>query len=453
MERLKAIFYATAISACVSPIAVAFNIDFEGCRHKVINDRPEASTGLNAVYTVYDIKDVSSITIRGINSPSDFKVQIYSNLGGGYAVDQPVSISGNNASIMNPKGDMGYIVEDGGDRYCFWVVDYFDKQFDISSVEAYPEQDCDFTKLSVEGNGNPLRYYSIDGRQCQLNRDIEAIYQTLEWDNENKGYVNVERVSKFEYLQNPLTITPPFYCNTVVRVSGDRFLKEWGMERSSESSLIQANGLEVNTEAVQMNMSEDQDNSNMIKNEGTMLGGSAPADFTFYAYVTDAILHSEWQIADDPEFEYIKYRFNEQDLSYTFDQEGQYYVRFIGSNADGSCETVGETYEVGIGASDLRIPNAFSPDGDGINDIWKVGYRSLLEFKCWIFDRNGQQLFYFDRPELGWDGKYRGKTVSPGVYYYVIEAKGADGKKYKKGGDINILRYRKIGNSTGTPAE
>lgn len=88
-----------------------------------------------------------------------------------------------------------------------------------------------------------------------------------------------------------------------------------------------------------------------------------------------------------------------------------------------------------------------------MNDTWKVGYRSLVEFKCWIFDRNGHQLFYFDRPELGWDGKHHGKTVSPGVYYYVIEAKGADGKKYKKGGDINILRYRKIGNSSGASGE
>ena len=102
-----------------------------------------------------------------------------------------------------------------------------------------------------------------------------------------------------------------------------------------------------------------------------------------------------------------------------------------------------------IGASDLRIPNAFSPNDDGINDIWKVGYRSLIDFKCWIFDSKGTQLYQFDDPSGGWDGKYRGKTVKPGVYYYVIQASGADGKKYKKSGDINILNYKKYGNSTG----
>ena len=49
-------------------------------------------------------------------------------------------------------------------------------------------------------------------------------------------------------------------------------------------------------------------------------------------------------------------------------------------------------------------------------------------------------MFYFDSPDQGWDGKYRGKYVDPGVYYYVIEAKGAYNKKMKLKGHINILR-------------
>ena len=66
-----------------------------------------------------------------------------------------------------------------------------------------------------------------------------------------------------------------------------------------------------------------------------------------------------------------------------------------------------------------------------------------------IFNRYGTQLFYFDNPEDGWDGKYNGKLVPPGVYFYVIEAKGSDGKQYKKGGDINILRYNPNGRNNG----
>lgn len=446
MNRFILVSISILTMLCNASADAEVNISFEGSVRKVIEDRPAASTGLDAVYTVYDIKEVSEIRISGLNA-SEAKAQMFSNLGGGYAVDIPIAISGQDIVISTPSGDSGYIIESANSKYCFWIVNYAEKIFDIVSVEAYPEQDCDMTRLSVSGKGDAIHYYSINGRQCTLSRDIEASFTTLEWDDEQKNYVTVEKKVSFEYLQSPLIIRPPFYTNTSVQISGDRFLRQWGMGLSVESPLIVANGLAVQTEAVQTNTSEEDDNLNMIKGDDSMLGGSAPADFVFYAYPTDAVIHNEWQLADDPDFEYIRYRFNEQNLTYTFDQEGQYYVRYVGSNSDGSCEVVGDTYEIGIGASDLRIPNAFSPDGDGINDEWKVGYRSLIEFKCWIFDRNGRQLHYFDRPEQGWDGKHKGKTVSPGVYYYVIEAVGADGKKYKKGGDINIIRYRKIGNS------
>ena len=84
---------------------------------------------------------------------------------------------------------------------------------------------------------------------------------------------------------------------------------------------------------------------------------------------------------------------------------------------------------------------------EGINDEWKISYRSIISFKCWIFNRYGVEMCHFEDPEAGWDGRYGGKLVKPGVYYYVIEAEGADGKKYKLSGDINILNYTGTGKS------
>ena len=226
------------------------------------------------------------------------------------------------------------------------------------------------------------------------------------------------------------------------------------MELHIESPLVYANGLSVQTMAEQTNSPSDDDPdadpSNVIKTDTQGLGGSAPADISFRAYITDAVIHNEWQIASDPDFEYIDYRFNEQNLDYTFTEEGTYYVRFIGSNSDGTCETAGETYTIGIGSSELRIPNAFTPNEDGVNDVWKVGYRSLLNFSCSIFDRYGNEITHSTDPSKGWDGKYKGKYVKPGVYFYVIEAQGADGKKYKKGGDINIIKSKRY-TDTATP--
>lgn len=96
------------------------------------------------------------------------------------------------------------------------------------------------------------------------------------------------------------------------------------------------------------------------------------------------------------------------------------------------------------------MPNFFSPGStEGVNDVWKVSYKSIVKFHCWIFNSWGTQVCELKDPGQGWDGKYKGKLVDPGVYYYVIQAEGSDGHKYKKSGDINILRYKK-NNGTGT---
>ncbi len=100
------------------------------------------------------------------------------------------------------------------------------------------------------------------------------------------------------------------------------------------------------------------------------------------------------------------------------------------------------TYAVTITDSYLACPNAFSPNGDGVNDEWKVSYRSLREYECHIFNRWGKEMFSSRDPEQGWDGKSGGKTVPAGAYYYVITATGNDGQQYKLGGDINILHFK-----------
>ena len=54
----------------------------------------------------------------------------------------------------------------------------------------------------------------------------------------------------------------------------------------------------------------------------------------------------------------------------------------------------------------------------------------------------GKELFHWTDPAQGWDGRKGGKLVAPGVYYYVIEAVGSDGRRYKRAGDVNILRSK-----------
>ena len=91
--------------------------------------------------------------------------------------------------------------------------------------------------------------------------------------------------------------------------------------------------------------------------------------------------------------------------------------------------------------STLVMPNAFSPNDDQINDVYKVkSYQNIVEFRAYIFNRWGQKLFEWTNIDDGWDGKYRGNDVKQGTYFVLVKAKGADGQTYNIRKDVNLLR-------------
>ncbi|WP_302138719.1 gliding motility-associated C-terminal domain-containing protein, partial [uncultured Parabacteroides sp.] len=232
-------------------------------------------------------------------------------------------------------------------------------------------------------------------------------------------------------------------CDTEVTLSGDQFAKHFGVEKSITSDTYQAIAVELHVDTTFI-----MDNAeNMTAGEGEYL--SAPATVTFRAYANDPVvaLYS-WKIyrsdvengAANP---LLEDRSDETD--FTFTEKGEYTAVATVSNATGECEAVSNSIEIKIAESDLQIPNAFSPGTTpGINDEFRVAYKSLVTFKCWIFNRWGVQMYHSTNPAEGWDGKKGGKYVAPGVYFYVIEAVGSDGIKYNKKGSINILRPKKI---------
>ena len=94
-----------------------------------------------------------------------------------------------------------------------------------------------------------------------------------------------------------------------------------------------------------------------------------------------------------------------------------------------------------VGQSALVFPNAFSPNGDLINDVFKAKeYQSIVEFHAYIFNRWGQKIYDWTDPTGGWDGTYSGKDVKEGVYFLLCKAKGADGREYNIKKDVNLLR-------------
>lgn len=197
--------------------------------------------------------------------------------------------------------------------------------------------------------------------------------------------------------------------------------------------------------------------------ENSNMSGNAPLLGRFRANPQNVGSYSatyQWRFTLNGESEPYLTRY-EEDTEYTFTKAGTHnivvYATFINGN-----DTIAYTQEywdevgpmsVTISESKLEMPNAFSPNGDGINDIYKAkdGYQSIIEFHAYIFNRWGQKLYEWDDPAGGWDGKYNGKDVKQGVYFVLVKAKGADGRTFNIRRDVNLLRgYSEESSSTAT---
>lgn len=410
--------------------------------HSPLTVEPQTQSGLEAVYVVYGTDGLTA-TYRPDTPGAEVRWMRYSTLGGGYAEPVNWAVSQNGISVLaGLEGDMGYIVEEGGRQYAFYVVDWLKHPCELKSV-SLPQsgRECGNATLTTEGRAERMSYVGINGRSIEIDRDITVSYNTLEWNEAGMNFVQTGVEKSFSHLSSELTVDAP-YCGTAFVLTGDRFAAEWGITEEVRTPYIEPWSVTAHTSAVRRNDSAPNQKPDTGADESG-LGGSAPAEVEFTAEVTDAAIFTEWQFAQDAEFNIITLRFNEPEIVYTFDRAGTTYVRFVCASADGSCEYYSDSYAINISESMLECPNAFSPGvSEGTNDEWRVSYRSIVRFECHIFDRSGHKIITLHDPSQGWDGRRGGKLVPAGVYYYVIRAEGSDGRKYKLSGDINIVGYR-----------
>ncbi len=163
--------------------------------------------------------------------------------------------------------------------------------------------------------------------------------------------------------------------------------------------------------------------------------------------VGDYTARYEWKIYEPGEEDTpLVHRF-EEEIDYTFETSGSFYVQLYATfTLDGDTISYPEEGEenpiqVTISESKLEMPNAFSPNGDGYNDVYKAkeGYQSIVSFKATIVTRWGEKIYSWDDPAGGWDGTWHGRTVNDGVYFVIVEARGADGRQYHIRRDVNVL--------------
>lgn len=354
---------------------------------------------------------------------------------------EPISCQqqGSTSTITNIEDGYGYFVEEGPLSSYVWIIDYSKHPFEISNLAVSENSDpCSGVILTGDYKMDNLTYSDpTSGINRQLNRKFEVTYETLEWDEDSKVFNSIEKVKNLE--GNPFQqLVDSVYADTNFTLTGDQFASHFGKMQSATTDYYEASSilLEADT-TVFLDEAE-----NMTTTSEAL---SAPVTIRFTAYANDPVASLYiWKIYKTEEgADNTLIRFTEPEVEYTFSEYGKYTAEVEVSDRTGKCYN-SYPFEIEVAESFLDVPNAFSPGTTpGVNDEFRVAYKSLVKFSCWIFNRWGQQIYHWTNPAAGWDGKQGGKYVTPGVYFYVIEAEGSDGIKYKKKGDINILRPKK----------
>jgi gliding motility-associated-like protein len=88
----------------------------------------------------------------------------------------------------------------------------------------------------------------------------------------------------------------------------------------------------------------------------------------------------------------------------------------------------------------IFIPQAFSPNGDGENDVLFVYGNPIDEIELVIYNRWGEKVFETRDKNFGWDGTYRNERQAPDVFAYYLRVLCVNGEEFVKKGNVTLLR-------------
>ena len=131
----------------------------------------------------------------------------------------------------------------------------------------------------------------------------------------------------------------------------------------------------------------------------------------------------------------------DQDPMHQYEEKGTYTITLLANNSYGCSDTYEEEITV-YPAYTFYIPNAFTPDGDGLNDIFTAVGEEIVAFEMQIFNRWGEKIHETLSLNDGWDGsaKNGSEVVEQGVYVYNIQLKDYTGQLHRFTGKVTLLK-------------
>lgn len=123
-----------------------------------------------------------------------------------------------------------------------------------------------------------------------------------------------------------------------------------------------------------------------------------------------------------------------------FSDSGTYVLQLVCTNSSGCADTSSKVIKVLSDQLVLVVPNVFSPNGDGINDLFQVKHNAVKTFNGRVFNRWGKLLFEWDEVTNGWNGALGDNDMTDGTYFYMITGTDIKDAAFEKKGTVLLIR-------------
>lgn len=359
----------------------------------------------------------------------DYEWQKYNSANGNFQVYSSQTNGGSSNTISSlSDGAYRVIISNGIDtkQYTAWI---FNNYYEVSATIS--DSDCDHFALTGSYESADLFYYDLGNNQkIELSPNIEK-----SWIVNGK---QIEAILSPEIYDPPvedtdytLSITDEFGCN--------------GETTVTYSSIVTEANFSVSTQSGEAPLEVTFNNESVNGTSG---------EYEWFVYKDIDIIDKE--IEENGESDSIDFITYDDDLTYTFENSGNYMMKLVSKHVSDSYTCTDTFYldgYISVDTSFISAPNFFTPNGDGANDEFIIKFWSVESIKISIFNRWGKKVHAwrgsdvqgFDNTvssftESVWNGKIGGKMASPGVYFYVVEAKGRDNKTRRAHGFVHLFR-------------
>lgn len=314
---------------------------------------------------------------------------------------------------------------------------------------------CSDLELTIEP---VMEYFNEYGNVKKITRTLSVKYKSflrngetpsVEEVTEEKDGTNSILLSAMPYVNTPFEVTDLMAKNDLKLdnqpIVTDTFYTQAVvaypyMETSSKYEHEGDEGID-STLHFFATIEEAKDNAVKFRQSATLV-------LNFYSYPSDMVNHYEWAFAEgeqakNGDFQGAYTYFGKDINAFEISEPTLHCIELTVSNIRNDSVCDHKSYAcLQIAKSQLYVPNAFTPNGDNVNDEFRVGYRSIESFEISIYDQWGRRIYKSDDITKGWDGTFHGDRASIGAYYYVIKAKGTDGEEYLKKGTISLIRTK-----------